>query len=105
MHVVESGSYDTALLLLRVGCPWNLLDRDHYCAGEYAGGHPSIMQLIMEWGVKAEIVLGNAQRQQQSAEASTRPASNSSYLQQKLQFSEDGKRLLDAEGEAVMMVS
>lgn len=50
-------------------------------AGEYAGKHPDIAELLMQWGVQAEIVLGQAARAERSPDA---PAANADYLKQKL---------------------
>mmetsp|Transcript_1768 Transcript_1768/g.4461 ORF Transcript_1768/g.4461 Transcript_1768/m.4461 type:complete len:344 (+) Transcript_1768:49-1080(+) len=103
MHAADERKKEAVEMLLEAGTPWNLLDKDGYCAGEYAAGCPELVELLLGWGAQAEMVLGAAERASRSQSASTSSAVNSDYLQQKLHYSADGTKLLDADGEAVMM--
>ncbi len=58
----ENGHKGIVEKLLQAGAPWNAQDNDGYCAGEYAGKHPEIVELLLEWGVRAEMLLGAAAR-------------------------------------------
>ena len=42
------------------GAPWHAQDREGNTAGEYAsgGGHRDVVRLLVDWGVKAELLLG-----------------------------------------------
>lgn len=49
------------------GCPLTLiLPGSHLtsflCVARYAGKHPALVELLMEWGVQAELLLGAAER-------------------------------------------
>lgn len=111
-------------LLLEAGAPWNAVDRQGQCAGNYAtdAQHWEVVNLLVEWGTRAELILGAAQRalQQQTASAGGFPvAANSSndpsipdahqpctkpdYLRQPLRYNADASALLDADNDAVMM--
>ncbi len=73
------------------------------CAGQYGAGYPAVAELLLDWGVQAELVLGAAERAAKAGAASSSSASgagaaNAAYLGQKLHFSEDGTKLLDADG-------
>eukprot|EP00877_Chromochloris_zofingiensis_P014375 jgi/Chrzof1/9191/Cz03g39090.t1 len=100
MVAAENGHADIVRILLEAGSPWNAQDKDGYCAGDYATAskRQEIVELLMHWGVQAELLLAAVERRAMSGQAEP---SNSSYLQQKLRY--DGDKLLNAEGEAVMM--
>ncbi|KAG1679254.1 hypothetical protein FOA52_009283 [Chlamydomonas sp. UWO 241] len=105
------GAHAPALAaLLQAGCPWNLQDHEGYTAGEYGMHAPEVLDMLVGWGVEAELVLGDPARtaaggsgNQPAAESSSGAQSSEAYLQQRLVYSEDGTKLLDADGEAVMM--
>eukprot|EP00879_Flechtneria_rotunda_P021107 GHRR01022236.1.p1 GENE.GHRR01022236.1~~GHRR01022236.1.p1 ORF type:complete len:248 (+),score=107.45 GHRR01022236.1:515-1258(+) len=105
MKAAENGHIEVVVALLEAGAPWNQQDKAGYCAGEYATAsrNQEIVELIMEWGVRAELLLAAAERSgnKASASGSSKAAANADYLQQKLVY--DGDKLLDADGEAVMM--
>ena len=98
-------------LLNDCGAPWNAIDRAyHYCAGDYAtqSEHWEIVNLLVDWATRAELILGAIERQQRNDhykvdgtnnESSTKP----DYLRQRLQYTEDGNALIDADNDAVMM--
>lgn len=64
MKAAENGHQEVVQLLLDGGAPWNQQDNDGYCAGEYAtvSRNQAIVELIMEWGVQAEMALMAAER-------------------------------------------
>ncbi|GBF88061.1 arginine N-methyltransferase [Raphidocelis subcapitata] len=113
----EAGSLECVRMLLEEGAPWNALDDEGYCAGDYATASKerSVIELLMDWGVSCEQLLGAAGRAAAGGGASPSgsggasasrppggaPAPNADYLSQRLVY--DGDRLLDADGEAVMM--
>jgi len=86
--------------LLLVGFPYNLLDANKRTAAEYAqeAGHNDIYELLIEEGMRCELVLSALRANEQGDERET---ANAAYLQQPLRY-EDGK-LLDAESNGVMM--
>ncbi|KAI8469903.1 MAG: S-adenosyl-L-methionine-dependent methyltransferase [Monoraphidium minutum] len=101
MAAAEAGSAGGVAALLRAGAPWNALDDDGYCAGDYAnaGKNPEVIETLLNWGVQCEELLAAMERNEEGGAAAA-PA-NASYLQQRLVY--DGDRLIDADGEAVMM--
>uniref|UniRef100_A0A383WQ27 RMT2 domain-containing protein n=1 Tax=Tetradesmus obliquus TaxID=3088 RepID=A0A383WQ27_TETOB len=108
MTAAENGHTAVVAALLEAGAPWNQQDKSGYCAGEYATASKKheIVEMIMEWGVQAELLLGAASRTNEEASTSGTAgssAANAGYLQQKLVYTPDGDKLLDADGEAVMM--
>jgi len=105
-------------LLLDHGAPWNALDRNGRCAGDFAtsNGHWGVVNSLVEWGTRAELILGALERsvresngnESQSISNSMipveqQPSTKPDYLRQRLQYSDDGKALLDADKDAVMM--
>jgi len=111
--------------LLEQGAPWNAVDRQGRCAGDYAttNEHWGVVNLLVEWGTRAELILGRIERsqrdammlklnpqqhQQQQQQSSSDPVSHQpstkpDYLQHRLVYSEDGQSLLDQDKDAVMM--
>lgn len=55
MAAAEAGHEQVVLALLQGGCPWNQQCASGYCAGEYAARRPDITEMVMEWGVQAEL--------------------------------------------------
>lgn len=93
------GTFPPASPAAAAGAPWHELDEDGCCAGEYASGsgHVEVVRQLLDWAVRAELVLGAASRR-----ASAAPAPGpQGYLQERATY-RDGQ-LVDAEGEAVMM--
>ena len=64
MTAAENGHKAAVAALLEAGAPWNQQDKEGYCAGEYASAskNQAIVELIMEWGVQAELMLMAAER-------------------------------------------
>lgn len=110
--------------LLDFGAPWNAVDRQGQCAGNYATNaqHWAVVNLLVDWGVRAELILGmleriqrdaagggDAQSSQTAAAAGDarpvehEPSTKPDYLRQRLSYSADGKALLDEDKDAVMM--
>ena len=110
-----AGHIDIVRLLLDEGAPWNALDRYGKCAGNYATEHEhwEIVNLLVEHGTKAELVLGASirlERQMQNSqgaagnimntdETSTKP----DYVNQNVRYDAAGTLLLDNDNDAVMM--
>lgn len=78
MTAAEHGQLAVVLALLQAGAPWNQQDKAGYCAGEYATAskNQDIVELLMEWGVQAELLLMAAERW----DALSHPASAASYI-------------------------
>ncbi len=62
MAAAEGGHEEVVRALLEAGAPWNAQDDDGFTAGEYAARSPAIAELLLEWGVQAELLLGAAER-------------------------------------------
>jgi protein arginine N-methyltransferase 2 len=124
MAAASAGNHALCQYLLDNGAPWNALDRHGQCAGNYAtvAEHWSVVNLLVEWGVRAELILGQIDRANRegtfsgissataaltSADASLpieqQPSTKPDYLRQRLQYTEDGQSLLDQDQDAVMM--
>eukprot|EP00529_Nitzschia_sp_RCC80_P023267 CAMPEP_0113444748 /NCGR_PEP_ID=MMETSP0014_2-20120614/2828_1 /TAXON_ID=2857 /ORGANISM="Nitzschia sp." /LENGTH=476 /DNA_ID=CAMNT_0000335773 /DNA_START=192 /DNA_END=1622 /DNA_ORIENTATION=- /assembly_acc=CAM_ASM_000159 len=95
-------------LLDEYGAPWNALDRQGLCAGDYATQHQhwDVVNYIVEFATRAELILGEIQRSnrnnsiQQQQDTSTK----TDYLtNHRLKYNEDGTALLDNDNDAVMM--
>jgi protein arginine N-methyltransferase 2 len=118
--------------LLNAGAPWNAIDRAGQCAGNYATDAEcwDVVNLLVEWGTRAELILGEIQRTQrrqqnqqqipttpttpavsitnasdntQSTNLYEQPSTKPDYLQHRLRYNLDGTALLDADDDAVMM--
>ncbi|KIY96199.1 hypothetical protein MNEG_11764 [Monoraphidium neglectum] len=98
MAAAEAGSPECVAALLQAGAPWNALDDDGYCAGDYANAskNADVIEMLLNWGVHNEAAGTSG-----GGEEGAAGAASSAYLQQKLVY--DGDRLIDADGEAVMM--
>ena len=60
MTAAEHGQEQLVTLLLEHGAPWNALDQHNKCAGNYAtdNNHQRCVDLLVDAGVKAELILG-----------------------------------------------
>eukprot|EP00887_Chlorella_sp_A99_P001235 scaffold14.g1235.t1 len=121
MAAAERGSHECVALLLAAGAPWQAQDFGGYTAGEYASGgsHRTVLQQLLNWAVRAELLLGTISRRQRQAGAPSAGATaavaaaavegeeqkpalvNADYLASSLRY--EGAALVDAEGEGVMM--
>lgn len=59
MAAAGEGRLEVVRYLLQEGAPWNAVDRQYRCAGDYAAmnGHQSVVDLIMDHAVMAEMLL------------------------------------------------
>lgn len=115
MAASQAGHLALVQQLLEWGAPWNALDRYNRCAGNFATDHEhwEIVNLLVEWGTRAELILGELQRTTTSTSTSTsstifdnnneETSTKPDYLQQSLRYNADGTALLDADDDAVMM--
>ena len=123
MAAAEAGHLQVCQVLLDSGAPWNAVDRQGQCAGNYATNnqHWEAVNLLVDAGTRAELILGASIRLQKEAmkdddyDASQQPElpSNSpvehepctkpDYLRQRLSYNKDGTALLDSDKDAVMM--
>jgi len=123
MAAAGSGNSALCQYLLEAGAPWNAVDRQGQCAGNYAtdNQHWAAVNLLVEWGTRAEMILGAVERTARSQQSiqdtqfvngnsSTEsrpvehePSSKPDYLRQRLHYTSDGQALLDADKDAVMM--
>ena len=106
------------------GAPWNALDRQNKCAGDHAtdNEHWVVVNLLVEWATRAELILGTLQKAQRNSSTQTsgglpdrqkkaienlpveqQSSTKADYLKQSLSYSADGNALLDADRDAVMM--
>ena len=96
MLACEGGHVEVVRRLLAAGAPWNELDNDNHCAGEWASasGHGELAHMLIEHAVQAELVLGVVARRDREPDLS--------YLATPVRYDGDDK-LLDEDNDAVMM--
>ena len=96
MLACEGGHVEVVRSLLAAGAPWNELDVDNHCAGEWASAsrHAELAQALIEHAVQAELVLGVVGRRDREPDLS--------YLATPVRYDGDDK-LLDENNDAVMM--
>ena len=87
--------------LLVAGAPWNAIDRRGRCAGNHAldAGHQRIVDALVDAAVRAELLLGAAQRGTQLAAA--KAAESDEYLSRNVRY--EGDTLFDEANDGVMM--
>lgn len=105
MAASQAGHVALVQQLLDLGAPWNAIDRQGRCAGDYATDAQrwDIVNMLVDWGTRAELILGELQRSQQCAVDNTDSSTKPDYLQHSLRYNDDGTALLDADDDAVMM--
>jgi len=130
MAAASTGNGALCQHLLEAGAPWNAVDRNGQCAGNYAtdNQHFGVVQLLVDWATRAELILGMVERSirdhgatddataatSMATEQALIPASSSGpvehepctkpdYLRQRLHYTADGNALLDSDDDAVMM--
>lgn len=87
MAAAGKGSLALVQLLLQHGAPWNALDRQSRCAGEYAvagidttgsatttGEHQACVDCLVQAGVAAELLFGAVDRRERLAKAEANSA-------------------------------
>ena len=97
MLAAAAGHAPIVRALLAAGAPWNAVDRRGRCAGNHAldAGQQAIVDLLVDEAVRAELLLGAAERRTLTA------LKNSEYLSRGVKY--DGDRLIDEGDDAVMM--
>jgi protein arginine N-methyltransferase 2 len=126
MVAAANGNVPLTQLLLEAGAPWNAVDRRGQCAGNYATDAEKweCVNLLVEWGTRAELILGTAMRSQKMEQqqppppavaaatgdvkntdipVSHQPSTKPDYLRQPLRYNADASALLDQDNDAVMM--
>lgn len=117
MAAAKAGNIALCQHLLDEGAPWNAVDRQGNCAGNHAmdNEHWELSNLLLEWGTRSELVLGEIQRSQRtqgqsviqsppsSSSVEQQPSTKPDYLQHRLRYNTDGTALLDQDDDAVMM--
>lgn len=98
MAAAGAGSLECVQLLLERGAPWNALDREGKCAGEYAmeSGSQACVDALVNAGVQAQLLFGFL-----DDETTTDDRTTEAYLKQDLSL--DDESLIDSQGDAVMM--
>ncbi|KAL4444039.1 hypothetical protein ABPG75_011776 [Micractinium tetrahymenae] len=98
MLAAEAGSTEAVHALLEAGAPWHAQDRKGHTAGEYASGsgRREVVRQLLDWAVKAELILGTISRRE-----SRGAVPNRDYLGSSIKY--EGGRLVDEQGEGVMM--
>ena len=130
MAAAKAGHISLVKTLLEDGgAPWNALDRQNKCAGDHATDHEhwEVVNLLVEWATRSELILGTLQKSQMAAAAGAasgqpgavlsdrqkqqamaipveeQSSTKADYLKQSLAYNADGTALLDADRDAVMM--
>jgi protein arginine N-methyltransferase 2 len=116
MAAAKSGNLELSQQLLDQGAPWNAVDRQGQCPGNFAtdAEHWAVVNLLVEWGTRSELILGELQRSQRkqgqsildsnsNSIAEHQPCTKPDYLQHRLRYNQDGTALLDEDDDAVMM--
>jgi protein arginine N-methyltransferase 2 len=106
MAASQAGHVSLVQKLLEEGAPWNALDRQGKCAGNYATDAEQweVVNMLVDWATRAELILGELQRASgDRGDPHADTATKDNYLQQSLQYNEDGTALMDADKDAVMM--
>ncbi|ORY38915.1 S-adenosyl-L-methionine-dependent methyltransferase [Rhizoclosmatium globosum] len=113
-YAAQTGSLAAVELLLQHGHPWNEVTFTHKTAAEFAlaQGHNHIWDRLLNEGIRVEMLLAILGKGEQDSDtldldeetkAKLLPVDASDYLNKKLTYSEDGSKLLDEDGNGVMM--
>jgi FOG: Ankyrin repeat len=122
MAAADAGHLDLCRILLEYGAPWNAVDRRGKCAGNYATErqHWHVVELLVDAGTKAELILGAAirhsmkngggmdpsclvQSSDQVRPVDQEPCTKPDYLSQNVRYNAAKTALLDQDDDAVMM--
>mmetsp|Transcript_14524 Transcript_14524/g.29712 ORF Transcript_14524/g.29712 Transcript_14524/m.29712 type:complete len:392 (-) Transcript_14524:182-1357(-) len=126
MVAAKHGHIDICRALLDAGAPWNAIDQYGQCAGNYATNnqHWEVVNLLVEYGTKAELILGASIRLEKKLSAvgehkaeqetiakdekasipvSHEPCTKPDYLQHNVRYNPTNTLLLDDDDDAVMM--
>ncbi|PSC75892.1 Arginine N-methyltransferase 2 [Micractinium conductrix] len=98
MLAADAGCAEAVQALLEAGAPWHAQDAEGHTAGEYASGsgRRAVVQQLLDWAVRAELLLGTISRRERKGSIPNRD-----YLSSCIKY--EGDVLLDAEQEGVMM--
>ncbi|ORZ36193.1 S-adenosyl-L-methionine-dependent methyltransferase [Catenaria anguillulae PL171] len=98
----SNGHLPMCQLLIQSGHPWNTLDVHGRTAAEYAlvNGHEQVYEWLVTEGVRSERLFDSLRKMGMMPDLED---TNADYLTQKLVYTDDGDRLLDAKGNGVMM--
>lgn len=102
MAAAGAGHVEVVGRLLEAGAPWNALDRQGRCSGEYAmeAGDQAIIDRLVDHAVMAELILGAAEDEGEGATVLDEEGDR--YLKGKVRYQGDD-RLMDEQDEGVMM--
>jgi len=106
MLAAEHGDVDMVHALLKAGASWQERSLDGCTPGEYAMANRAdrgCFQLLLEWAVQCEMILGRETLKQREEEEARHVASNDQYLASTITYATDGDIIDDSSGDAVMM--
>ena len=112
MVASQAGNIQLVEMLLNEGAPWNAIDRQGKCAGDYATNAEKwdVVNLLVEWATRSELILGTTQRSQQAATGTNNhqppedlTSTKTDYLSHNIRYNTDGTALLDQDNDAIMM--
>ncbi|TNN20206.1 Protein arginine N-methyltransferase 2 isoform 1 [Schistosoma japonicum] len=124
MVAAGAGHTDIVNYLLSEGAPWNAVDRSYLCAGDYAAKNKQqdCIDALINHAVMCEFLLSMAESSSDSGELlenvdsmsfatatkvsvknSSQPL-NASYLASRLEYSDDGKSLIDTNTHLAVMM-
>lgn len=124
MVAAGAGHTDIVSYLLPEGAPWNAVDRSYLCAGDYAARNKQqdCIDILMNHAVMSELLLSIAVNKSDAGESvenvdsmnltttvntrannSSEPL-NASYLTSRLEYSDDGKCLIDTNTHLAVMM-
>eukprot|EP00924_Labyrinthula_sp_SR-Ha-C_P016432 snap_masked-scaffold_6-processed-gene-3.16-mRNA-1 protein AED:0.03 eAED:0.04 QI:0/-1/0/1/-1/1/1/0/350 len=99
IEATKGENIEAVKILLNHGAPWNALDRKGMCAGEYAmqKNNQELIDLILNSAVKAELLLGTLENKIYEKNVNK-------YLENQIEFKNDGKTILETETEEAVMM-
>jgi len=129
MAAARNGQLEICRILLDEGAPWNAVDRQGKCAGNYAteNEHWDVVNLLVDAGTQAELILGASIRLAMKSDTNQgdddhedaydltkenkdsnkpvelEPCSKPDYLQRNVRYNAENTLLLDDDDDAVMM--
>eukprot|EP00804_Cyclotella_cryptica_P015031 CCRYP_000630-RB/>CCRYP_000630-RB protein AED:0.04 eAED:0.04 QI:96/1/1/1/0.5/0.33/3/632/373 len=82
MLAATNGHLQICKTLLEEGAPWNALDRFGRCAGNYAtdNEHWEVVNLLVEYGTRAELILGASIRLERQMNSTNSAAASSAMV-------------------------
>ncbi|GAA51339.1 arginine N-methyltransferase 2 [Clonorchis sinensis] len=129
MVAASAGHTEVVRYLLAEGTPWNAVDRAYMCAGDYAAkhGHQECVDALLDHAVMSELLLSITTASTDSSNTADPDVAqgvpmecgvfnssgpngpphetlNASYLASRLEYSEDGHRLVDKDTHLAVMM-